>query len=72
MTRRISVAVLAGPGAEDNLYLLEDDLLANRRRRMAEQLEIGDFLPDFQLPDQRGAATVLSRKMLGKVGVLLV
>ena len=35
-------------------------------------LELGDFLPDIQLVNQRGRVTVLSRRMLGKAGVLLV
>lgn len=34
-------------------------------------LEIGDFLPDFQLRNQRNAVTVLSRKSLGKPVLIL-
>lgn len=35
-------------------------------------LELGDFLPDLQLVNQRGRVTTISHRMLGKAGVLLV
>ena len=35
------------------------------------RLEVGDFLPDFQLRNQRNAVTVLSRKSLGKPVLVL-
>ncbi len=38
---------------------------------MTDSLEMGDFLPDFQLVNQRGKLTLLSRKMLGKAGIVI-
>lgn len=38
---------------------------------MIETLEVGDFLPDFSLPNQRGKVTVLSRSTRGKFIVVL-
>lgn len=38
---------------------------------MTDSLEAGDFLPDFQLVNQRGKLTLLSRKMLGKAGIVV-